>query len=280
MKYKLIAIDMDGTLLNSENEISQRNKESIKTAASLGINIVLSTGRLFKSAYQYANDLEITSPIISCNGAYVTEKDVSKIMYKAPLEQDVSMKVIELSEKEKINYYFLNDSTFYISEVNSYSEFFQEWSKKADLKIGEDIIILKEPLKAVKENNIKVYKFIFIEEDKDKLIKFKEKLKGISGIEVVSSWWNNIEVMKKGVSKGSALKELCKKLDIDKEQVIAIGDNENDISMLEFAGLAVAMGNGDDKVKKIANYVTDTNDNDGVGKAIEKHILKKNPQYV
>ena len=93
--------------------------------------------------------------------------------------------------------------------------------------------------------------------------------------EVVSSGEDNVEIMKKGSSKGEAVKILAQKLNIKREEIICIGDNENDISMIKFAGLGIAVANGIDELKRQANYVTDTNMNSGVAKAIHKFILKK-----
>ena len=120
---------------------------------------------------------------------------------------------------------------------------------------------------------LNIYKFVFIEDDKDKLLDFREKLKSIEKINISSSWSNNIEVMDESVSKGSGLKHLCKSLNIDRSQVVAIGDNENDISMFEMSGLAIAMENGDEIAKKHSHVVTDTNDQNGVAKAIEEYVL-------
>ena len=118
-----------------------------------------------------------------------------------------------------------------------------------------------------------IYKFIFIDNDTKKLYKLREELKNIKNINVSSSWSNNIEVMEEEVSKGNSLKYLCERLNVKRENVIAIGDNENDMSMIDFAGLGVSMGNGNKKLKTIADIITSTNDEDGVAKIIEKYIL-------
>jgi len=120
-----------------------------------------------------------------------------------------------------------------------------------------------------------IYKFVYIEDDIDKLLDFREKLKDIKGTNVSSSWHNNIEVMNEGVSKGTGLNYLIDKLNIDKSEVVAIGDNENDISMFKVAGLAVGMRNGDESIKNHVHVFTDTNDEDGVAKAIENYVLNK-----
>ncbi len=273
MKYKLIAIDMDGTLLNSENEISLRNRKAIRKAKSLGVNIIISTGRLFASANEYAESLDLTTPIISCNGAYVAEQDRSNIIYDSAIDKEVAKEIIKLSEKENIYYHFYDDETFYLTEKNASSEGFKKWTGVNNIYHGIDYQTMYNPLKEIEKSQVKVYKYIIVEEDKEKLLSFRNKVSQLTGVEIASSWSNNIEVMKKGVTKGNALEKLRKKYNIPSTKVMAIGDNENDVSMLKVAGLAVAMENGDEKAKQNAHYITDTNDNDGVAKVIEKFIL-------
>ena len=273
MNSKLIAIDMDGTLLNSQNKISNKNILAINKASELGVQVVLCTGRIFTSALYYANALKLNTPIIACNGAYVAEQDKSTVFYKDPISLKCTKAVIKLAESEGMYYHFYDDSKFYARELTKTVENYYRWNIDKDEKDRLNINIIDDPLHTVESEKINVYKFVFVEDDGEKLIRFRSKLSQIKGIEVSSSWWNNMEIMNKGVSKGNALNVLCKKYNIDSKDVMAIGDNENDIPMLKFAGTGVAMGNGEDIVKKVADYVTDTNDADGVANAINKFIL-------
>ena len=274
MNNKLIAIDMDGTLLNSKNKISEQNILAIKKASELGIKIVLCTGRIFTSALYYANSLKLSTPIIACNGAYIAEMDKSRVLYQNPISLECAKAVINLSEEEGIYYHFYDDSKFYARELTKAVEDYYRWNIDKDEKDRLNINIIDNSIDTVERENLDVYKFVFVEDDREKMISFRSKLSEIKGIEVSSSWWNNMEVMNKGVSKGNALNVLCKIFNIDSKDVMAIGDNENDIPMLKFAGIGVAMGNGEDIVKENADYVTDTNDDDGVANAINKIILR------
>lgn len=272
MNGKLIAIDMDGTLLNSQNKISSKNILAINKASELGVQVVLCTGRIFTSALYYANALKLNTPIIACNGAFIAEKNKSKAIYKNPISMECSKKVIDMAEREGMYYHFYDDSKFYARELTKTVENYYRWNIDKDDKDRLNINIIDNPIHIVEREKINVYKFVFVEDDGEKLIRFRSKLSQIEGIEVSSSWWNNMEIMNKGVSKGNALSVLCKLLNIDSQNVMAIGDNENDIPMLKFAGTGIAMGNGEDIVKEMADYVTDTNDNDGVANAINKFI--------
>jgi Cof subfamily protein (haloacid dehalogenase superfamily) len=273
MKYKLIAIDMDGTLLNSKNEISAMNRKAIKKANDMGIKIVLSTGRIFSSAIYYAKLLNINTPIISCNGAYVYEYYNSRLLYDNPIDPKNCIDVIRMAEENNMYYHFYNKDTFFANELNHTVLKYYRWNEDKRDRDRINIRIEENPIKIIEEENPNVYKFVFVDDNKDKITCFRKKLCTNKNIEVASSWWNNVEVMNREVSKGKALEEVCSLFGIKRDEVVAIGDNENDISMLKFAGLSIAMDNGEQIAKDVADFVTDSNDEDGVGKVIEKLIL-------
>lgn len=272
MNYKLVAIDMDGTLLNSNNEVSERTKIAIEKAKDKGVYVVLATGRILKSALQYRRDLKITNPIVACNGAIIVNEH-EEIIYKKPLDKNIIENILDLGKRNNIYYHFYDEYGFYantlVEEVVSFYN-----TAAAKLKgIELDINIFKEKQEVLTRNDLNVLKFMFIDDDLEKLYKVRKELDQMGSLSTSSSWDNNIEVMGKGVSKGEGLTYLCKELNIDSKQVIAIGDNENDLSMLEFAGLGVAMGNSKDEIKNVSDYVTGTNNDDGVAKVLEKFIL-------
>ncbi|NMB27099.1 MAG: HAD family phosphatase [Tissierellia bacterium] len=273
MKYKLIAIDMDGTLLNSQNKISERNIKALQEAIKRGIYVVLATGRILKSALYYSKFLESNNPIIACNGAIIYCGYGKDIIYEKTIGVNLSKKIIELAEENNLYYHFYNKDTFYYKKRDGSAKKYYKFYGDNIGKQGIKFKALKEPIEVLNGKELNIYKFVFIEDDKDKLLDFREKLKSIEKINISSSWSNNIEVMDESVSKGSGLKHLCKSLNIDRSQVVAIGDNENDISMFEMSGLAIAMENGDEIAKKHSHVVTDTNDQNGVAKAIEEYVL-------
>ncbi|MCF6460925.1 Cof-type HAD-IIB family hydrolase [Clostridium sp. Cult3] len=273
MKYRLIAIDMDGTLLNSENKVSRRNMETLHKAIEAGVYIVLSTGRILRSALYFSKAMDLKNPIIACNGAVVSCGDERDIIYENALERAAAKELMELAEENDMYYHFYDINTFYTRIVNEEMakcyKSYEDNSEKQQINFQ----ILEDPMKVLERDNAQIYKFVFIEEDRNKLAHFRDRLKSIDGINISSSWYNNVEVMNTGVSKGEGLKQLCKTLDIDRTEVVAIGDNENDIPMFQMAGLAVAMENGDEIIREHSHVITDTNDQDGVAKAIEKYVL-------
>jgi Cof subfamily protein (haloacid dehalogenase superfamily) len=140
-------------------------------------------------------------------------------------------------------------------------------------KLSIDMTVFEDVEEILQIKDINIYKFLFVDNDRDKLNNLRMELNKLEKIGTSSSWDNNIEAMGLNVSKGEALKELCNKLKISQDEVIAIGDSENDLSMLNFAGLGVAMGNADENIKEQADYITDSNNEDGVAKVIEKFVL-------
>lgn len=275
LKYKLICIDMDGTLLSDKHEVPELNKEMIKRATELGVKIAITTGRIFTSAKRYSDLIGTDTPIIASNGAYIREKDKDEVIYESNLSKEQFYKILEVIKKYNLNVYFNTCDTMITESVipdnHAYKTMDAELADEYKIKFKENADFDK----VFDEFNGKILKAICIEdENKDDLNKAKEEMQKYDDLEVVSSWHNNFEVMPKGTSKGNAVKILAQMLGIDREEVICIGDSENDLSMIKYAGLGVAMGNALDIVKENADYITDTNSNAGVGKVIQKFILE------
>ncbi len=217
-------------------------------------------------------DLDIGSPIIACNGAIIVNEQ-KEIIYKKPMDKNTIENILDLAKRNNIYYHFYDEYSFYantlVDEVVGFYNTATAKLKGLELAIN----IFEEKCEILDKDDLNVLKFMFIDNSLDKLFKVRNELEQMGVLSISSSWDNNIEVMGKGVSKGESLKYLCNQLNIDRNQVIAIGDNENDLTMLEYAGLGVAMGNGKDCVQTISDYKTSTNNEDGVAKVIEKFIL-------
>lgn len=273
MTYKLICIDMDGTLLDDKKEVSNKNLDTLKKASDKGVKLAVCTGRLFASARYYAELLGVEAPVIASNGAYIREKDRDDVIYESSLGIDKCKILQGILDEYNFNIYY-NKSDSVITKNgffhgNTYAAMNKNLPEDKKIKL----INVENIDKVIQEQGDDILKCICISKDYEGLLKAKEEILKTGYFEVVSSNIDNIEVMIKGVSKGRAVKVLADYYNISKEEVICIGDNENDLSMIEFAGLGVAMGNGTDSIKKIADYVTDTNNNNGVAKVIEKFVL-------
>lgn len=272
MDYKLIAIDMDGTLLNSNNEVSERTRNAILSASARGVHIVLATGRLLTSAINYSSKINLKRPIISSNGAVIIDEN-EKIIFERQIDKAQIENITYIADKNDVYYHFYSRDSFYSNKyVEDIIEFYNPPGVMKEDKVKFN---LYKNISEVLDKDIEIYKFIFIDNDRKKLYKLREQLTKVENINICSSWTNNVEIMEKDVSKGNSLKYLCEKLGVPRENVIAIGDNENDLSMINFAGLGVSMGNAGEEIKSLADIITSTNDEDGVARIIEKYILKR-----
>ncbi len=272
MDYKLVAIDMDGTLLNDAHQVSDRTKLAIDKAKDRGVHIVLATGRILKSALQYGTELNIGSPIVACNGAIIiNEKE--EIIYKKPVSKEIIEAILDIGKRNHIYYHFYDEYGLYANTlVDEVIGFYNTTSAKIKgLELSVNIFDNKKEI--LTRNDLDILKFIFIDNSLDKLNRVRSELEEMRALSISSSWDNNIEVMGKDVSKGEALGYLADQLGINPKEIIAIGDNENDLSMLNYANLGVAMGNSHDNIKRVSDYITSSNNEDGVAKVIEKFIL-------
>lgn len=276
MKYKLICVDMDGTLLSSEKKISKRTVDAVKKAHEKGIHIAICTGRLFTSAEYYANLLGIKTPIISANGAYIREKDRDEVIYKSILGKENCKKILTIVKDYGLCPNFHTPDSIMTDKVDSPYSSYMKLGSNARENRNINIKIVENWDEIFEKYEDEITKCITVDSDLSKLKAAKEELLAIDGLEVVSSFATNFEVMLKGVSKGRAVEILAGYYHFNREEVICIGDNENDESMIKYAGLGVAMGNSEDSIKKIADYITDSNDEDGVAKVIEKFIFNEN----
>lgn len=241
-KLKLVALDMDGTLLNSEEEISEYTKEVIAKALVKDVHVILSTGRWLDSCYPYAELLELPSYLVTSNGGEIWTVN-KELRDQHLLDPERVQMMWELGDKLGLHSWMV--ATDGVWHGNRPDDFFaHEW-----LKYGCDSLDMK------------------------KLDKVVEELSYYEELELTNSLPTNVEVNPKGVNKASALKKVCDEIGITMNNVMAVGDSLNDIKMIQQAGLGVAMGNAQEAIKNVADHVTDTNNNDGVAKAIEKFVL-------
>lgn len=276
--YKLICIDMDGTLLNSKRKISEATKEALKAAHDMGVQIVITTGRIYCNAAYYSDLIGVTSPVIAANGAIIREKDKEEPIYKCRIPQEINFKILELCNKYRVYPNFQASNDIYggngIISFLLYYFVYKTKSKKHNVRI-HGINSAEKWSRILTQYEQEIIKCEIYDRDKTKINKIKKALQELEQLQVVSVGHNGIDITSKNVCKGTAVKALADYYKIKSEDVIAIGDNDNDVEMIEYAGLGVAMGNAKTSIKNIADYVTATNNEDGVAKVINKFILNK-----
>jgi Cof subfamily protein (haloacid dehalogenase superfamily) len=278
MEYKLICIDMDGTLLNSRKQISSATRAILLKAHQRGVHVVISTGRTYADALYYANMVGIRSPIIAANGAYIHDQEQHQLIYQSLLSEKLALKILDICNQYHVAPSFHTPEKEYYGNIFLillwYLLRFKNKIQSNDNGVKRKYVMNKmQWRKVITKEQSQILKCIIIDLSQKKINQIRQALAKVPELEVASSGSNNIELNCKGISKGKGVEILAKYYNLKKGEIIAIGDGENDLSMIEYAGLGVAMGNASDVVKQKADYITDTNDNDGVAKVIEKFVL-------
>lgn len=273
--YKLIAIDLDGTLLNSNKRISDENKEAIRSAIASGVHVVVCSGRIYAGARIFGQEIGTKLPLITCNGARIKDMETEEVIYSRPLQFKTCEKIIDVCQKNDVYYHIYVGDIMYTEKLAFSSLFYWNRNKELPKENRVEIQVVDNMKCQLKDKAEDISKVVVICDNPQKLSETREEISRIKDLEIMSSNFDNFEIMNGGVSKGHALKYMAEKYGISREEVMAIGDNENDMSMLEYAGLAIAMANGEDYVKEICDYVTLSNNENGVAFAINKFVLTK-----
>lgn len=251
MDYKLIAIDLDGTLLNSKSKISKVNKESIKKTVAAGVKVVICSGRPYQEARKYAIELGIDAQeyLIDYGGSMIQKYD-GEIIYQQTLRNRDCEEIANFLTDHKVDFHLIDN------QGNIYDSY-QEWTEKRMLT-----------------SSLGVLKFL-MNAHRSRLDKLADLLHQTydDNYFVVKTSPKEVELCPQNTNKGTALERLIKYLKFSPKQVIAMGDMDNDLPMMKVAGLSIAMDNAAENVKNACDETTADNDHNGVSLAIEKHLF-------
>ncbi|PLR79034.1 Cof-type HAD-IIB family hydrolase [Bacillus sp. V3-13] len=289
---KCIAIDMDGTLLTSSHQITKENEEAIKKAQKMGVEVVIATGRSYQEARYVLDDNEIQCPVICVNGAEVRSAD-GAIVASSPLEKEKAKEAaVRLMENNVYFEVYTNKGTYTSDSEKGVSvlvDIFMSANPEADVE--EVIKVARQRLtkgfvnivdhydKLFNGDQYEIYKLLAFSYDIDHLAAAKESLEHVEGLAVSSSGHENLEITNEKAQKGIALEAFTSNKGISLAETMAIGDNYNDLSMFKRVGRSVAMGNADDIIKAQCDFVTLTNEESGVGKAILEALNTAGVRY-
>ena len=255
----LIALDLDGTLLKDDKTISTRNKAVIEKAKARGHVVMIATGRPYRSSEMYYRELELDTPIVNFNGAFTHHPlDKNWGFYHEPLNVKVAKDIVEACR----SFHFYN----IIAEVMDDVYFHYHDEKLLELfSFGNPKITTGDLANYLTDSPTS----LLIHTEEDQLKKIRDHLSAIHA-EVIEqrSWaspWHVIEIIRNGLNKAVGLKKAADYYGIPAERIVAFGDEDNDLEMLEYAGHGIAMGNAINQVKNIAKGVTLSNEEDGVG---------------
>lgn len=270
-KIKLIACDMDGTLLDSNKSIPKINVEAVKKLKDAGIFFVIATGRHDSMIKPYLDDLHIEMPVISCNGALVREPFHNKMFSSTPITKKQMLIMAEICREHGADYHiYAHDTIFGEQKINKMLYYFERNKtlperEQVKLHISEDY---KDFIMGTEEE---FYKILVVTDVPEILKKVDDEIYEKTGIKSSQSDFNLFDIMQKGITKAGALKALTEKLGIKQEETAAIGDQTNDLDMIKWAGTGIAVANAIPVVKEAAQFVTEkSNGEGGVAEAIEK----------
>lgn len=267
MDQHLIAIDLDGTLLKDNKTISDRTYDVIQKAKQAGHIVVIATGRPYRASKMYYEQLQLTTPIVNFNGAFVHHpKDDSWGMYHTPLQLETVKEIVEVSRKYNVRNILAEvmDDVYFHEHDEQLLDLFNLGNPNVYIGNLRDIL-RKDPTS------------ILILSDEQNVGRIRTYLSEVhANVIDHRSWtdpWHVIEIVRTGIHKAVGLEKIASFYGIPRERVIAFGDEDNDIEMLKWAGLGVAMGNAIEPLKAIADDVTKTNEEDGVAMYLQS-LLK------
>lgn len=272
-QIKMIALDLDGTTLNKQGKFAPRTIEAFRRAMEKGVHIVISTGRAFHSLPEQLFEIDGLEYVVTSNGAQVTELASREIIYKNYISCHAVETVVKMLKGTGTSVETFVEGRAYIDKAE-YEDYQKNGSNFRDVGY---VLRTRNPIQGIcdymidNKNQIENISLNFeFNEEKEKM---RMLLNRIDDITVTSSFAHNFEIGGSTTSKGEALRFLMERLVVVDHELMACGDSLNDSQMLRLAGIGVAVENATEDVKNIADYITDSNDNDGVAKAIEKLVL-------
>lgn len=271
-KYKWCVCDMDGTLLNSQGSISEKNEAALKKLQSKGMEVIIASGRTDLMVKSYVKQLGLTGSVISSNGGLIRNIKTGEILYSKLIEKSVVREILSYCIENNVDFLLYTLDMVYGNEGNPLMHKYE----KRNEELSEN---LKAPLSYLYNiseiDNIDVLKVLLVcREQPERIIELQKHFSKNKRITAVSSAVGLLDIMASNISKGSALKILAEKMGIDLNHVIAFGDNYNDVEMLKCVGMPIAVENAVEDIKLHARHVTKSNDESGIAYAIHNFILK------
>ena len=268
MNYKLLALDMDGTLLNSQKKISAKTAAAIAELAGRGVNVVVSTGRALAELSDYKTELKFMHYGVAISGGVVYDFFSKKPLVVHPVPENLILKLIDagLAEGAMIHLMGVHESLMRAEDIQHCPDFqmsvYQEMYERISTRCDD--------FKAYVQNNPgEIIKVNLYHRSAESRARNFERLKDLP-LTLAFAETTALEASPQGITKAAGLRELCDFLKIDIAETVAVGDAPNDIEILKTAGVAAVMGNASDEIKALADFVTDDNDHDGIVKIIEK----------
>ncbi|MBU1142400.1 MAG: Cof-type HAD-IIB family hydrolase [Firmicutes bacterium] len=261
---KLVVADLDGTLVHKG--FSKETLNTVKKLQDQGLIFTIATGRHFLTAKDYVKELNVKYPAIYSNGAYIYDMENNKVIYQALIDESTSLQVMEICNRSKVDFIIYTVNHIYTT---------QKARDKMVSIIGiyDMEIVSEDELKLSVKNG--VIKILVIDDDMKRIKEVRETLSQIKEIYPIQSQKNFLDIGHHLANKGNALSILAKHFNISLQDSMAIGDQENDIKMIQVAGVGVAMGDGSSLLKDEADFITKSFQENGFSYAVEKYFFSK-----
>jgi len=264
LNIKLVAMDMDDTVLNDKQELTPRTLRALKAAMDQGVHVVFVSGRIYSAMAPYARQAGLNTPLICCQGAMIKSPE-GEIIEHTPVPMELAREVINIAYEQQVHAQYYFDSDYFYDHENEEAQYYAAVARIPGKAVGDLRVHMQvEPTKIL---------YISPPERIRELDAYcRERFAG--KLEVAISKARYLEFTNPAVSKGRALASLSARLGVRQEEVMALGDSFNDLSMLRWAGVSVAMGNSDERIKAECTLTTGAHTEDGVAQAIEQYVLK------
>ncbi|MDU6409843.1 MAG: pyridoxal phosphatase [Yersiniaceae bacterium] len=273
MTYRVIALDLDGTLLDRQKRILPESLKAIQAAREQGVTVLVVTGRHHVAIHPFYQALKLDTPAICCNGTYLYDYQNRKVLASDPLREDLAQEVITMLDHSKIHGMLYVDNAMLYERPTDHVLRSLAWAETLPEAQRPTILQVNSLREAAKEADA-IWKFATTHPDLKALKAFTIDVEEKLGLACEWSWHDQVDVAKGGNSKGKRLQAWVEAQGMTMKDVLAFGDNYNDLSMLETAGLGVAMGNADDYIKERAARVIGTNEEPGIAEVITREILQ------
>ena len=292
--YKLVAIDLDGTMLNSYGVVSEETKNTIKKVEKQGVEVIIASGRPIDSIKQIAKEIESKNYFIAGNGAIIYDMKKDEIIYEKTLSKEKVLEIIKKCEENSISYNVYTEREILATSLKYNVLYYHKENLKKEENKKTRINIVNNMYEYIKnKEDARYLKITICDENKTVFNSIIKKLKDIKNIEILDvshmarktivqgteeyqiSYYYT-EISTENVDKWDAIQFLIEKLNIKKEEVIAIGDNINDKKMIENSGLGIAMKQSTPSILEVADEITEGNNEDGVAKILQKYYKNIN----
>lgn len=269
MAIRLVALDLDNTLLDAPNHISEAGQAVIEKAIRQGVMVTLASGRMFSAVAPLGDQLGLDIPLITYNGALIKASKSGEVYFHLPVPYDLSLEIIRYAEENDLTVNTYIDEVVYVNRMSDEAEMYSS-------RYGAKVVAVPDLAAFLRQRSAEGSTKLLILAPEEIARKHLGILKQRFGdrLNIMISLPTYVEVVNKGVSKGRALLKLAERFGIHAGEIMAIGDSENDIEMLKAASIGVAVANAEESVKQMADYVTEAPDGNGVAEAFGKFIFE------